>query len=392
MAAGALTVLLGCGALAVDVSYIRLAQAQAQDVVDAASVAALWAARATGDLADGEAAAQAILNLNPVVGGTATLQSIEFGDWDSVDRTLSPDELTPNAVRVTLGRVGDNAVPLFLGRLFGWDEINVVRSATAASRDLQVVLVMDITNSWSRPNFYRARDAAVAFYDVLENSHGPGDMIGMNVFTGRYAWEFTPLVSMESEDISGNLRAQWSAMETASKAGTAANNSRGCNVNGTNNFASPDGGCFPDMPREYKDEPGTDHSTGLAMARTMFEDNDQEGVYRAIVVLTDGQPNGISASHGNTRRTTGFEEERWREYLGPIPHSSSQVRDDSVTATEELWDDLEVNSWVVTFVTDSQFLEDMAQGDGYYVRTSSSAALVTIFEDIASSLPIAVVE
>ncbi len=37
-------------------------------------------------------------------------------------------------------------------------------------------------------------------------------------------------------------------------------------------------------------------------------------------------------------------------------------------------------------------MESMTQGDGYYVNTSDSAALVDIFEDIAESLPLALVE
>ena len=395
MSALVLFVLLGLGSLAIDVSYMRLAQAQAQDVADASSVAALWALRQTGDGLEATAAAQAVLDRNQVAGKTPQLAQIELGDWDSDGGGLVADGDTPNAVRVTIDRSGGNAVGLFLGRIFGHHSVDVAASATAAARNLHIVLVVDITNSWSRPNYYNARDAAVAFFDVVAGTHGPYDKIGMSVFTGRYGWEFTPLTLLEDAGAAANVRAQWVEMETASKAGTPANNSKGCNVyrgSSTNNFSSPAGGCFPDMPREYRDEPGTDHTTGLAMARQMLQDETDETAYRAVVVLTDGYPNGIGSRHGQTRDGEGYTEARWREYRGPVPHSTNQVKSTSVSMAADMWDTDEVHTWVVSFVADDVFMENMANGDGYYVNTRNSAALVDIFETIATSLPLALVE
>lgn len=395
MSALALVVLLGLGSLAVDVSYMRLAQAQAQDVADASAVAALWALRNSGTERATTLAAQAVLDRNLVAGKKADLASLELGDWDTDDGTLVTDGDTPNAVRVTIDRAGDNAVRLFLGRIFGHESVDVGASATAAARNLHIVLVMDITNSWSRPNYYDARAAAVAFYDVVQGTHGPYDKIGMSVFTGRYGWEFTPLTLLEDAGASALVRAQWEDMETASKAGTRARNSKGCDVYGgssTNDFSDPDGGCFPDMPREYIDEPGTDHTTGLAMARQMLQDETDDTAYRAVVVLTDGYPNGIGSSHGNTRDGEGYTETRWREYRGPVPHSTAQVKSESVSMAADMWDTDEVHTWVVSFVADDVFMENMANGDGYYVNTSDSAALIDIFETIAASLPLALVE
>jgi len=398
MAAGAIVVLLAFGAMAIDLSYVRLAQAQAQDIADAASIAALWSVRQSGDIDEAEDAGGTLVGLNPMVGKTAELTSIEFGDWDSSLGTFVTDEDTPNAARVRIARENSGAVPLFLGRLFGHDSVDVAAEAIAASRDLHVVLVMDITNSWSRPNYYNAREAAVAFYDVLEQAHGPSDRIGMTVFTGRYAWEFTPLTLMEDASLTGSVRSQWAVMETASKAGNYnASSSKGCNVYGRrhslrDDFTSPVGGCFADMPREWLDEPGTDHTTGLEMARTMFEDNFEDGVYRAMVVLTDGLPAGLSSSNFQDRDADGYVETRWREYRGPVPHSGSDVRSDSEDLAEELWEDLEVNTWVVSFNADHVFMDNMSQGDGYYTVTSNASTLVDIFEEIATSLPLAVVK
>lgn len=394
ISAGALVVLLGFGALAIDVAYMRLAQAQCQDVADAASVAALWALRQTGDEAEAQAAAEAVIANNVVAGENPTLTSIEFGDWDPAGRVLMEDGETPNAVSVTVGRRGGNSVSLFLGQLWGHGSISVSGQATAAARNLHVVLVMDITNSWQRPDYYNAREAAVAFYDTIEGTHGPFDKVGMTVFTGRYAWEFTPMTLLDDAQDDGSVRAQWVAMETASKAGRDASNSRGCDLHSgdmKNDFSDPEGGCFPDMPREYRDEPGTDHTTGLEMARQMFQEEDDETAYRALVVLTDGYPNGIGSRHGETRDDEGWQEP-WREWRGPVPHSTSEVKSESVSIAAEMWEDDEVHTWVVSFVADDAFMENMTNGDGYYVNTSDSGALVDIFETIASSLPLAIVD
>jgi len=214
----------------------------------------------------------------------------------------------------------------------------------------------------------------------------------MVVFSGRYAWEFTPLTLLDDP---GSIRADWAAMETASKAGTPASNPSGCSVHGSrlaDNFNRPAGGCFPNMPREYLDEPGTDHTTGLEMARRMFEASDDAGAYRAMVVLTDGYPSALSSSNFKSRGRAGYTETRWDEYVGPIPRTNLQITSGSVALAEEMWEELEVHTWVVSFVATGVFMENMVQGDGYYTVTNSSTALVGIFTEIANSLPLAVVQ
>ncbi len=392
----ALVVILGFGALAIDVGYMRLAQAQTQDVADAASQAALFQLRRTGDMNLATQAAESVARLNVVAGKPPDIESITFGQWDEDSGTFVEDNQRPNGVSVTASRADGNAVGLFLGRFYNWDEVNVRARATSAARNLHACIAMDITNSWSRPNYYYAREAAVTFYDTLANAYSDSDKIGMTVFTGRYAWEFTPLTLMTDDVTSGyEIRDQWEAMETASKAGKAANNGSGCSVysgSKTDNFKKPSGGCFPDMPREYRDEPGTDHTTGMAMCQLMFQAETDVTAYRAMVVLTDGYPNGIGKNHGKTRIAQGYTETRWDEYQGPIPHTTNQVKADSVTLAQEMYEQDRVHTWVVSFVADDAFMENMVNGDGYYVNTKSAAALVPIFEDIANSLPMAIVE
>ena len=124
----------------------------------------------------------------------------------------------------------------------------------------------------------------------------------------------------------------------------------------------------------------------------MFAEQDDPTAFRAMVVLTDGIPNGLNNGHGQYRLQLGYTETRWREYRGPVPRTTAQVRTVSNLLTQQMYDEMRVNTWVVSFVANDAFMETMPRGLGYYVNTSSSAALVPIFEDIANSLPMAIVQ
>ncbi len=402
----ALTALLGFGAFAIDVAYIRMAQAQAQDVADAATQAAVIMLRRTGDTTEAETAAEGVVAANHIAGQPGDLASLKFGVWDEDTSTFTETAVAPNAVRGVVTRTDDNEVALFLARLFGINTLPVAGRATSAARTMHICVAFDITNSWSHSNFHNARSAAVAFYDVIANNYGEQDKIGMNVFTGPFAWEFTPLTAM-SDDVAagGAIRAQWAAMETASKSGKikASDTTNHCTIvtsssaSGYNKFTASSttavGGCFPDMPREYQtDEAGTDHTTGLEMCRRMLDEEANPGVYKAVVMLTDGIPNGTSSSAGTRRAAGGYTETRWTEYKAAVPHSTANIMTDSVALASDMYEDDHVNIWVVSFVKYDAFMEDMVQGDGYFTLTSDSTALVDIFEGIANSLPLAIVE
>lgn len=398
-----LIIVLGFGALAVDIAYIRLAQQQTQDIADAASQAAIFRLRRSGDLDDARNAAALIAANNKVAGYPPLVSDVTFGQWDhrSTPRTFTNTEDRPNAVRVQVERTGDNQVGLFLARLFGWDAVDVVKSATSATEALHVVLVMDITGSWNQTNFRNARDAALAFLDVLESSYGDYDMFGMTIFTGRYAWEYTPMTYVADEVASGTERAKWLKLNVASKGGTGGTWPAECALkpnsptgkdSARNVFTSPTGGCYPDMPREYTDEPGTDHTVGLLQAEQMFDEEADPTAFRALVMLTDGIPNGLSASHGLYRTQLGYSEARWRQETGVVPHTTTQIKTESNTLTQQLYDDSAINTWVVSFVQNDPFMWTMPKGIGYYANTSTSSALIPIFEDIANSLPMAIVQ
>ena len=410
----ALTVPLGFGALAVDASYIRLAQTQAQDIADAASQSALFMLRRTGEKSDATAAAEAVIARNKVGTVSPELDSIEFGTWNYDTETFGPTTLNPNAVKVRVKRAGDNALGLFLARTLGFDKVDVHREAVSATRNLQVILVMDITGSWGESDFAYARDASLAFWDVLAKSYSDYDLVGMTIFSNRFGWEYTPMTLVRNAVTTNEIDNSWSVLNIASKAGTDHNHYDGWNCSlksgsEQNDFTDPDGGCYPDMPREYRDEPGTDHTTGMRMAEIMFEENPDPAAYRAMIVLTDGRPNGYG-SIGTSREVdydygdmdiesySGYEVwnvddyTRYRTYARTTPHGSSSIRSQSIALTGTLWEDYQVNTWVVSFITNESFMQSMPRGDGYYELTNNPEYIIEIFEDIANSLPLAIVQ
>lgn len=391
--------LLGFGALAIDTNYVLLAQSEAQDVADAASAAALIMLRETGDRDEARRAAEDIIAANRIMGVAPEMLDIEFGSWNDAeaDPWFDGDSTRPNAVRVTVGRVDDNAIPRLMSRMWDNEPWDIAARSTSATRSTQVIIVLDITGSWGEGPFADAREAVILALDTLvRTSHGV-DEIGMTIFTNRFAWEYTPFTNIADPDLAAEVAADWSLLNIASKAGTNASpyDGRDCTLNGnpnTNNFNAPAGGCYPDMPREYRDEPGTDHSTGIRLAKAMFEEHTNGAAYRAMIILTDGRPNGLGAASGTTRDAQGYEEERWREYRGPVPRTIQQIRDASINATDILWDNLNVHTWVISLIADDPMMPAMTQGDGYYVRTTNTAQLSAVLGQIVREMPMAIVE
>lgn len=398
-----LPITVGFAALAVDTSWIRLADSQAQDVADAAAHAALIELRRTGNTSSAKAAAEKILEKNVVGGDFADIGEIEFGFWERGSEAFDITVPRPNAVRVEVGRYEEDPVDLTFARIWNRDSATVESSATAATRSLHVVLVMDVTGSFAS-EIHHAREAAVRFLDILGESHGEDDMMGMTIFTNRFAWAYSEMFYLADETASATARTDWNKLDVASKphsgcpSGSAINDDPGILISAkyTDWHA---GGKKPAMPREYCDEPGTDHHVGMVLGRTLIEEQDDPFAYRAMIVLTDGDPNGLNVSKlkawngsNSAREHTGYVEERWREYQGPVPHTRTEIENASVTVAEAAWTDAEIHVWTVSFRAKREFLKDMPQGDGKFYYTENAAELVPIFEDIASSLPLVIVK
>ena len=147
-----LPMLIGFGALAVDVGYMHVTKNELQNVADAAALAATrklgtiyqgmtpeaQQAYVCGesDIADIKGVAEAVA-LNNKAGGKHIIvtQDIEIGDWNLLDTPhFEAKYVRPDAVRVTARRDGSANGPIitFFAKIFGIDAVNVSADATAA--------------------------------------------------------------------------------------------------------------------------------------------------------------------------------------------------------------------------------------------------------------------
>lgn len=381
------TALLGFCAFAVDIALIRLADLEIQAIADTAAHSAVSQLRRTANESHAKEMAEMQIGRNTVAGMSPTPTSVEFGRYEGGAYATGGSRV--NAVRVTV----EAPVPLTFGSFFwGRESVVVEATATAATRALHTVVVMDITNSWNWKQFEDARLGAVAVFDQVTATAGPNDRLGMVVFTGQYGTEYTPLLPI-ADALAGPTRDEWANLRTASKGGTPSTVNGSCALHGgddKNNFDAPPGGCYPNMPREYRDENGTDHAVGIEMATRMFNEHLDPSVYRATIILTDGEPAGTGAHQ--QRAADGFEEDRWRSIFVGSRRGKEEVITESVDWAEKAWDTAEIHVWTVSYKAAATWMHDVAQGDGMHIRASTSADLVPIFNDIVESLPIALVE
>jgi hypothetical protein len=365
---------LGFAALSVDLSWIRLSLSGSQAIADAAANAALLELRRTGDPDLAAEAAEEFVVRNAVGRDSPELISIQFGDWDEENLVFEVDGNSPHAARAIVGRPNDKPLELFFAKSMGFDSMVIEQEAIAATRSMHVVLVMDITGSFAS-DIHHARAAALDFLSLLSATHGKFDKIGMVLFYHRFGVEYTAMTYLDTESDSGTAQANWEKIDTASKPSWSYFDS---------------GGRHPDMPREYYDEYGTDHSVGVEMALKMFEENPDPFAFKAMVMLTDGRPSTLP--YNDDRDRHGYSEERWRVHEGPVPHPSSAIRAATLDAAQRAWEEHEVNVWTVSYVAQEQFLMDMTKGVGKFYYTDDPTQLGGIFSEIASSLPIATVK
>ena len=79
----------------------------------------------------------------------------------------------------------------------------------------------------------------------------------------------------------------------------------------------------------------------------------------------------------------------WRS-LSAIRRVSSNRA--SVAEAVAAWKDQRIHTWVVSFKATNAFMRGMIHGDGVFYQTSNADELKPIFEEIAYSLPLLIVE
>ena len=121
--------LLTVGGYAVDVQNVMTARTKLQTAADSAAHAALLA-RETKTAAEAKQVAVDVAMLNMpqgIYGSTLTVDDVEFGRWDPVSLTFTPDPKSDDAVRVTAWRTSErnNSVATYLLRMINREAWNV---------------------------------------------------------------------------------------------------------------------------------------------------------------------------------------------------------------------------------------------------------------------------
>lgn len=142
-----LIMIVGVGALAVDMSYLYVLETQLQTAADSAALAG--ASRLPDqDAARTEAKGYAEKNLPPSVHGTTVNDGdVVFGQWDTDTRTFTAGLTPANALQVNVLRTqsNGNAASTFLARIFSIDEVDVSATsmATGAAGKPGCIMALD---------------------------------------------------------------------------------------------------------------------------------------------------------------------------------------------------------------------------------------------------------
>lgn len=147
-----LVFMLGMIAFAVDIGYIANARTEIQRATDSAAYAG------AGALINGTAAAtteaQSFLVSNKVAGSALNTSkaTIEYGFWDTNNRTFTVSNNSPNAIRVTANA---SQQPLFFGNAIGNSNFGVTSSSIATYQPRDIGMVLDYSGSMCYDSQFR---------------------------------------------------------------------------------------------------------------------------------------------------------------------------------------------------------------------------------------------
>ncbi len=370
------SVLLGFAALAIDSAYVNLAFIQAQAAADAGAHAAVIELRQSGDVDQARVVAEEIINANTLMGSAALVESaddIEFGGWDFSSRSFDDSADYINAVRVNVRKTDDSpngAVDTLMMRMFGvaYNEAQAFAPSTAALRFREIVVVQDVTGSFA-DEIDLGRAADLAFLDTIYENNNPGDRIAMVTFVGdAVTWTDLGFVEHDYDDI----RSQWETLDWCHR-----------NYWPWNPYYPAYAHDAPHMmdcsygqsgTYSYYDS-GTNQGSGILEALNVFFDSDSD-VYalKTIVLVSDGRPQCIPST------TT----------------CDASVALEGLDAADQANDE-DVSIYSVSFnetydASQSAYMESLTRGYGRFYETPNPEDLEAILEEIAASIPIALVE
>lgn len=416
-----LTVLLGFGALAIDLSFIRNTRMELQNATDAAAHAALLALRRGDSQDEARQVAKDIARANTVGAKTLSLNDadIEFGTWDFDRRIWTGGTAQPNAVRVTARRdedALDGPIRLFLAPFIGVETADAEAFATSAFRHRKILITFDTTGSFQL-SMDEAREAIEGFRDYVCTNGSENDQMGMVLFAN-VAMLYDALAPVTEANCS-HWRDHWwgnpprtTCLSCTDNVRTSTFNSQYgfngitvCSYDGlyttrtgrTYSCDEPYGSAnFPPAPFDKCEdnischqgaaagyEEGTSQASGLEMAIDELLADPNDANVKVIVLVSDGKP------QCNTNGRENMSE--------PCPAQRARdAQDQAARAAEN-----NISIYTVSFCNGCNssdeaeqyaFMSSLVTGSGVAYSTTDASNLEGILEEIARSIPVSLVE
>lgn len=411
MFAASVTVVLGFGALAIDLSYLRNSRMELRNAVDAASHAAMIEYRRSASEGLARAVAKQVAAQNKVAGHTLTLQDADvvFGVWDFDTSSFGTSGGFINAVQVAATRdadATDGPIQFFLAPVLGIDSGSATADATSAFRFREMMLILDTTGSFFR-DIDNGRDAIIGFLDRVYANHLPQDAIGLLTFA-QQANVFSPLQSLETNY--ATLRTAWYGDGDRTNrhcpgpmcAYTGADWGLGicfkdldgdgtANAGAGNPFQQkwmdaahtvPNLNCYDGSAFSSPREEGTDHSVALEEAIDHLEDYGLPGNLKVIVMVTDGR---VQCRQPDTAATAACVTDRTNQAYAQAQRAAEAG----------------MSIFVVMYCSNCNaalrgqyeaYEQALVTGSGRAYFTADSSSLDDILNEIADSLPVVIVE
>lgn len=372
MMGGLLFVVVGFAAFAVDLALITMANLQIQATSDAAAHAALVAFRQSHQRSDGDAAAAFIVSANRVAMGTAMIDPgyPQYGTYDFVVRAFDPedDPEIANAVRVRLSRSDENAVEMVLASILGYPRHDVRAEAVSATQERAIMLVQDMSCSMMAAGEDSAvnlsRLANRSFLDFLHENTQVGDRIGLAMFAQFGVVEPITAPPWRTDD---PLDRPWAPLLSVQQDFEVLAE----RIDGICNTADGQPCVLTGAPHPTADDIGQCTNPAIAVEQALNEilAETDPSFLRGIVFMSDGLPN-CSAD-------------------GPDAEAAQRLRDVIGAACVN-----GIHVWSVVYHNgsfDAGLMDDLDCGFGFSRVTPDAADLAAMYQEIARSLPLVIV-
>lgn len=375
-----MTVIMLFAALAIDVSYMRTTEFELHNAADAAAHAALVDMRLGFSEADATDRALQIAARNTAAGTAVTVDpvDVEFGQWDYSLKAFSPGLEPPNSVRVTANRLNgslDGPINLLIGPFVGRPTAQATASATGAYRSRDIVIVQDITGSF-KEEMDDAAAADVAFLKYMNDHAIPNDQIGMVVFAGT-ATVFSSLTDISTgyESLLTKWEGDGKSNYDNSKTSGITNCYQRSRTSSSGIASAPFHGVWMGLECQAGGG-GTLQASGINKAIELLEATGKPDNLPVIVLVSDGKPQCAYSSS-----------------------ACDLARAEQGTAAANTAGEKGVSIYTVSFNEDNDaaqeaYLASLSKGygKGHEKDTPNSEDLAELLRDIASSIPVALVQ